>query len=199
MRGNPCAARVAYVYNTDTTSRDSFEALLTSRGLGVDLVTLAAAETFDFSNDQAIIIGNDTGNQWMSGALPAAVSHVNAAGKPIIGVGEGGYAFFGRLALAIGFAMAGMARAPAPTALWMAAQAIYAAPYPIAVSTGATLALYERADQHRRDQCRAGRSAGRRQPDRALAYRRAALRPDLAARREERMLRAVGIRAARPR
>ncbi len=139
VRGNPCAARVAYVYNTDTASRDSFEALLTSRGVGVDLVTLAAAEAFDFTNDQAIIIGNDTGDLDVWGT-PAAVNHINAAGKPIIGVGEGGYAFFGRLLLAIGWGNG--AHGPSTGATVVdGAQAIYAAPYPVAVSTGATLAL----------------------------------------------------------
>jgi uncharacterized repeat protein (TIGR01451 family) len=139
VRGNPCAARVAYVYNTDTTSRDSFQSLLVSRGLAVDLVTVTGAETFDFSNDQAIIIGNDTGDLDVWGT-PAAVSHVNAAGKPIVGVGEGGYAFFGRLLLAIGWGNGWHGPSTGATVV-DGAQAIYAAPYPVAVSTGATLTL----------------------------------------------------------
>src|SRR6266545_264172 len=139
LAGNPCAGRVAYVYNTDTTSRDSFQSLLISRGMAVDLVTVAAAETFDFSNDLAIIVGNDTGdlNVW---GTPAAVSHISGAGKPIVGVGEGGYAFFGRLLLAIGWGNGWHGPSTGATVV-DGAQAIYAAPYPVAVSTGATLAL----------------------------------------------------------
>jgi uncharacterized repeat protein (TIGR01451 family) len=139
LRGNPCAGRVAYVYNTDTASRDSFQALLAARGLGVDLVTVAAAETFDFSSDLAIIIGNDTGdlNVW---GTPTAVTHINGAGKPIIGVGEGGYAFFGQLSLAIGWSNGWHGPSTGATVV-DSTQAIYAAPYPVAVSTGATLAL----------------------------------------------------------
>ncbi|HEU5101743.1 MAG TPA: DUF11 domain-containing protein, partial [Roseiflexaceae bacterium] len=142
VRGNPCAARVAYIYDADTASRDSFEALLSARGLGVDLVTVAAAQTFDFSNDLAIIVGNDTGdlNVWGSPTAPGAVNHINAAGKPIVGVGEGGYAFFGQLSLAIGFANGWHGPSTGATVV-DGSQAIYGAPYPVAVSTGATLAL----------------------------------------------------------
>jgi uncharacterized repeat protein (TIGR01451 family) len=139
LRGDPCAARVAYIYNTDTASRDSFAALLASRGLGVDLVSLVGAETFNFAGDQAIVIGNDTGdlNVW---GTPAAVTRVQSAGKPIVGVGEGGYAFFGKLALAIGWAQ-GWQGPTAGATVVNAAQPIYAAPYPVAVADGDLLTL----------------------------------------------------------
>jgi uncharacterized repeat protein (TIGR01451 family) len=143
VRGNPCAGRVAYVYNTDTASRDAFQALFTDRGITVDLVTLAAAETFNFANDLAIVIGDDTGLNGAWGTA-LAVSHINGAGKPIVGVGEGGYAYFGQLSLAIGFAHG--AHVTGKDAIVVdGSQAIYAAPYPIATSTGATLALYSAA------------------------------------------------------
>jgi len=143
LAGNPCAARVAYVYNTDTASRDSFQSLLTSRGVGVDLVTVVAAETFDFSNDLAIIIGDDTAAAGAAGAwgTAPALAHINAAGKPIVGVGQGGYTFFDQLSLAIGFSN-GVAGNGADAVVVNDTQAIYAAPYPIAATTGATLPLY---------------------------------------------------------
>ena len=93
------AARVAYIYNTDTASRDDFDSFLTSRNFVVDIVPLSGADTFDFSADQAIIIGDDTG-YW--GTL-AAVTNVNGAGKPIMGIGEGGSHFFDQLSLDIGW------------------------------------------------------------------------------------------------
>lgn len=96
----PSAGRVAYIYNTDTSSRDSFSALLTDKGVQVDLVALANASTFDFSADQAIIIGSDTGST-SSWSITATVNQIRNAGKPIIGVGEGGYAFFGTAGLAL--------------------------------------------------------------------------------------------------
>src|SRR5262249_23755822 len=142
VAGNPCAARVAYVYNTDTASRDSFQALLASPGRAADLATVAAGGTSDFSNDLAIIIGNDTGdlNVWGTPGAPSAVGNINAAGKPIVGVGEGGYAFFGQLSLDIGFDKGWHGPSTGATVV-DSSQAIYAAPYPVAVSTGATLTL----------------------------------------------------------
>ncbi|MEO7911400.1 MAG: hypothetical protein ABIV47_17275, partial [Roseiflexaceae bacterium] len=140
LLGNPCAARVAYITNNDSASANSFAALLTERGLSVDIVTLDQAGTFDFSNDLAIIIGNDTGDGANWGNLPS-FNTINAAGKPIIGVGEGGYAFFGQLNLAIGFPNAAHASFTSASVV-DGAQAIYAAPYPVATSTGATLVLY---------------------------------------------------------
>src|SRR5450759_4896190 len=94
--------RVAYIYSQDTASRDSFKFLLNGAGLSVDLVTLSGAETFDFSNDLSIIVVFDTGNLKAWGTA-AAVAHVSGSGKPVFGVGEGGYAYFGRLGLAIGW------------------------------------------------------------------------------------------------
>ncbi len=132
--------RVAYIYSTDTASRDSFKFLLNGAGLSVDLVTLSAAQIFDFSNDISIIVGDDTGNLNLWGTA-AAVTHVSSAGKPVIGVGEGGYAYFGQLGLAIGYPDA--AHGPEndmgvvdPT------MPLYTAPYPIPIPSGNVLNLY---------------------------------------------------------
>ena len=85
--------RVAYIYDTDTASRDSFDAMLTSRGFTVDLVPLGSAASYDFSPDEVIIVGNDTGTAGNWDA-PGAIANVDGAGKPIVGVGEGGSSFF---------------------------------------------------------------------------------------------------------
>lgn len=132
--------RVAYIYDTDTTSRDSFKFLLNGAGLSVDLVKLSAAEIFDFSNDISIIVGDDTGNLNAWGTA-AAVSHVSGAGKPVVGVGEGGYAYFGQLALAIGYP--GAAHGPASTmGVVDPTMPLYTAPYPITIPSGNVLNLY---------------------------------------------------------
>jgi hypothetical protein len=93
---------VAYVYYTDTVSRDSFDSFLAARGFQIDLVPLSSTETFNFSGDRSIIIGSDTGsfNSW---GTPAAVNNINGSGKRVLGVGEGGYAFFGQLSLVVGY------------------------------------------------------------------------------------------------
>src|SRR5262245_13057917 len=56
------ASRVAYVYGSDPTlTANAFAAMLTARGITVDLYSdaTAALVTTDFSQDQAIIIGDD--------------------------------------------------------------------------------------------------------------------------------------------
>lgn len=137
LRNDPCARRVAYVYNDDTAARDSYTRLLNDRGLAVDAVTLAAAAGWDFSPYLAIIIANDTN---ISDGSGAAVTNINNAGKPILGVAGGGYDFFNKLSLAIGNNRADDSGKEATVV--DADQPVYDAPYPIATVTGATLGLY---------------------------------------------------------
>jgi MBG domain-containing protein/concanavalin A-like lectin/glucanase superfamily protein/YDG domain-containing protein/Big-like domain-containing protein len=101
--------RVAYVHSTDIAVRDSYQTFLTSNGVAVDLVDLAAVATYDFSVDQAILIGYDTSGYF--DAIPdgynwgttAAINHIKGAGKPIIGLGFGGASFFSQLGLSLGW------------------------------------------------------------------------------------------------
>ena len=91
------APRLAYVYKTDTAARDAWVAFLGSRGYAVDTFTETAAGTADLSPYRAILIGNDTGDgdpridPW---GTPAIVANIAGAGKPIIGLGDGGSKFF---------------------------------------------------------------------------------------------------------
>src|SRR5207237_9741798 len=58
----PLNKRIAYVYSSDATARDSFAALLTARNYQVDWFTVTAADTADFTPYRAILIGHETGN-----------------------------------------------------------------------------------------------------------------------------------------
>jgi hypothetical protein len=131
---------VAYIFYTDTVARDDFATFLSARGFQVDLVALTGTATFNFSTDHSIIIGNDTGshNAW---GTPAAVNNVVGSGKQVLGVGEGGYAFFGQQGLVVGY----------PNGQHLLSHAVYvmdpAQPYfrcsiPIAIPPNRTLALY---------------------------------------------------------
>jgi len=95
-------SRVAFIHDWAVPFADDFAAFLATRGISVDLVDMAGAETFDFTQVGAIIVGFDTcsGSPW---GTPAAVSNVNGAGRPIFGLGEGGSRFFGELGLSIGY------------------------------------------------------------------------------------------------
>jgi len=103
---NCVAPDIAYVYRGNKDDAASFYNLLTANGYAVHLVALTDVLTTDFSVYNLIIIANDTGSldQWGSSGLTATqVAKIKAPNKPIIGLGEGGYAFFGRMGLFIGW------------------------------------------------------------------------------------------------
>jgi PKD repeat protein len=93
--------RIAYIYSSDSEAAGNFQSLLVSYGCPTNLVELgqplaAALESYDL-----IIVGNDTENASAWDDLQV-VNMIQGAGKPIIGMGEGGYDFFGMLGLDIG-------------------------------------------------------------------------------------------------
>jgi len=102
--------RVAYVYSTDTYSRDSFVAELELRGFDVTPISLAEAGADadpNFSQYGIIIIGQDTGDVtgaagWQGSTL--ARDRIARAQRYTVGFGIGGAQFFGTLQLDIGYA-----------------------------------------------------------------------------------------------
>jgi hypothetical protein len=68
----------------------------------VDLVPNSTAVTWDYSSYELIIIGGDTGYTENWGSTDA-VSVINGSNAPILGLGEGGYAFLGKLEIDIGY------------------------------------------------------------------------------------------------
>jgi hypothetical protein len=104
------SGKIAYVYRDNNADATSFYNLLASAGYSVTLVTLGEVTSTDFSSFDLTVIANDTGtlNEW--GNLPAAtgdaqVAKIMAPNRPILGLGEGGYSFFGRLSMFIGWPM----------------------------------------------------------------------------------------------
>jgi len=93
---------VAYVYSTDSTKAGSYRSLLEANGIAVDLLRMEDLAASDLGAYEAIILGSDTGYLRTWGDA-ASVSAVQGTGKPIIGLGEGGYAFFGKLGLSVGW------------------------------------------------------------------------------------------------
>lgn len=64
--------------------------------------TQQAAAASDFSKVDLIIIGPDTGSGDQWNIEDDIFDAIVASGKPVIGIGDGGYAYFGRAQLAIG-------------------------------------------------------------------------------------------------
>jgi hypothetical protein len=93
----PTNLRLAYIYQSDKRSADSFRDFLEEADCSVRQIHCDAVAETDFRPFAAILIGSDTNRVWRG--LAKAVDN---ARKPILGLGEGGYYFFGDLKLAIG-------------------------------------------------------------------------------------------------
>ena len=100
----PCSnGKIAYVYKRDTATAGDFKSLLESNGFTVQLIPLGVVTSTDFTGFNLVIVADDTGSldTWGTGA--SQTTTLVSAGKPIVGLGEGGYAFFGQLGLGIGW------------------------------------------------------------------------------------------------
>jgi len=110
LTNGPCSTTrkgtVAYVFRGELSSAISFHNLLSGAGYTVTLVPLSDVAATDFSVFHLIVIADDTGNLNTWGIPPATAAQVDkikAANKPVLGLGEGGYSFFGQLGLFIGW------------------------------------------------------------------------------------------------
>jgi hypothetical protein len=91
-------ARVAYVHAPGASP--GFDRLLGDRGFQVDLFDVETVDSEVLAAYDAVLVGPDTDEMWETYADEAAV--IEASGRDIIGIGEGGYDFFGALELEIG-------------------------------------------------------------------------------------------------
>ena len=89
---------VAYIYSSDTSSANSYKSLLDSNGYPTTLISMSNVADTDFSGYSVIIIGSDTGSMSTWGDT-TSISVIEDSGKPIIGLGKGGYGFFRKLGL----------------------------------------------------------------------------------------------------
>ncbi len=99
--------KIAYIFNSnsspDSSAAITYRSFLDSSGYSTTLIKMSEALSADYSSYNAIFIGDGTGslNLWGDSSLVGAIDN---SAKPIIGLGEGGYAYFGRLSLKIGWA-----------------------------------------------------------------------------------------------
>jgi hypothetical protein len=104
----PYAFKLAYVYYGNQVDANGFKGLLTSSfpGSTVDLIPLSSVLATDFSLYDMTLIADDTGrlNSWgIPTNLSTQIEKLTMPNRPIFGIGEGGYAFFGKLSLFIGW------------------------------------------------------------------------------------------------
>jgi hypothetical protein len=95
---------VAFIYHSDSNAANAFKTMIEAElsNVTVTPIKLNAVASTDFSNYKGIIIGYDTGagETW---ANAATVNQIKNSGKPVLAMGDGGYAFFGKLGLDIGY------------------------------------------------------------------------------------------------
>jgi len=99
--GGMTLPNVAYIYHDDVESAEDYRALLNSYGCSTTLIPSNDVATVGFDAYDLILIGTDTGymTTWTDEQNVAAVE---SSGKPIFGLGNGGYWYFGQLELSIG-------------------------------------------------------------------------------------------------
>ncbi|MHA2371236.1 MAG: hypothetical protein ACXADX_20670, partial [Candidatus Hodarchaeales archaeon] len=104
---SPALAKVVYVYAYEEADALAYEELLESKGFMTEAITLSNVDGFPFADYDLIILADDTGwnNDWGMGM--AEITAIYNSGAPILGLGEGGYAYFGQIDLEIGSSTAG--------------------------------------------------------------------------------------------
>jgi subtilisin family serine protease len=133
----PC---VAYIYHNELESAKDYQALLTSYGCHTTLIPSNEVATTGFDAYDLIIAGTDTGylTTWTDEQNVAAVEN---SGKPIVGLGNGGYWYFGQLGLSIGNPYGGYSR---QTSIEVddPNNSLYRTPYVIDIPQDRALRLY---------------------------------------------------------
>ena len=95
--------KAAYIYGTDSTTGDAFKALLDANGVQTTLVQLSGiTQNTNFSPYDLIIVGQDTGISGTWGNAENLLG-LKKSGRPVLGIGDGGYAFFGKYSSPIGY------------------------------------------------------------------------------------------------
>lgn len=100
-------ANIAYIYISDSASAYSYKTLFNNNRFQTDLIYLPNITTGTFNNYDIIIMGLDTGYNDTWYGNPSQMSIINSTELPIIGVGVGGFTFFGinGLNLTIGYGL----------------------------------------------------------------------------------------------
>lgn len=96
--------RLVYIYSNDEDAANDFKSFLQSKNYRVDLLLQEQVQEADFAPYDLILIGYETGLGPDWGDEPGIIAGMlQSTGRPILGFGEGGYAFFGKIDLEIGW------------------------------------------------------------------------------------------------
>jgi hypothetical protein len=135
-----------YIWRSDLPTADDYRQLLENNGFHVELIHVNDVPTINWSRYSLALIGPDTGSgsEWGTSAALATLRQYQV---PILGLGEGGYAFFGKLGLAIGYPN-GRSIIENRTYAMDTTHQIWLSPYPIPVSPRSRIVtLYKSTDE----------------------------------------------------
>jgi hypothetical protein len=135
------ANEIAYIYDTDVASADSYEALLEANGYAVTQVHMDDVATTDFSTYGLVIVGQDTGFTYTWGDA-TSVSAIEGSGKPIIGLYRGGASLFQELGLSINYGHGGFGTDQTGVYVTDPSHTIFSYPNSIPVAGDGIVALY---------------------------------------------------------
>ncbi len=137
--------RIAYIWKTDLSTASAYRALLQDNGFVVDLISLDDVASTNWRLYSLAIVGPDTGGgaQW---GTQAAIDVLLQYRVPVIGLGEGGYAFFGKLGLDIGFPNGWHGNENRTYAVDTAHQ-VWHSPYPIPMASDRIVEVYKHTTQ----------------------------------------------------
>lgn len=144
-------ARIAYIHEGDVERGLDFgDFLVHDQGAVVTLIALNEVASTDFSQYDAIIIGPETGGNFVSGwewfdTSGATAEYIEASGVPVLGLGSGGALYF---ELASGHEMRygrlGHGRVgPATVEVVDASHEVWSTPNDLRVANGQQVTLYE--------------------------------------------------------
>jgi len=93
---------VAFIYLDKDEQAESFQSLLESYGCPTTLIKTKNVTATSLESCDLVIVADDTyaGHAWTD---YNGINAIEDSGKPIVGLGDGGYDFFGKLNLSIGF------------------------------------------------------------------------------------------------
>ncbi|MBN1250113.1 MAG: protein kinase [Anaerolineae bacterium] len=99
-----CLSDALYIYSVNAAPTQQFVNLLEDNDFDVDTITMNAILSTDLEDYDLILLGPDTGSggTWGDNAGNQAEA-IEDANVPVLGIGDGGYAFFGKLGYEIGW------------------------------------------------------------------------------------------------
>ena len=136
--------RIAYIHHGQVGVAQGYKDLLTSYGCSTTLIPWHEIATTSYDAYDLIVAGTDTGYATTWGD-ERNVTAVEGSGIPVVGLGRGGYWYFGKLGLKIGRPYGGHSSGTAIKPV-DPSHPIFSEPYPVEIPEDGVIELSTAAD-----------------------------------------------------